>query len=289
MEVCKFINDNSLKNPLYKFHYILYEEEKSLSQEEYIQNLHDANNNSVEIEWLIKNIQAHFYKLVNTILNVLELQNLKHKKVNLNIDIEMTIVNLLEYFYIKKSTIIDLLDTFYIKLFSDSNIKKKKLVEAITKEMDDYLNLNTEVFTSYRNIHKDEILKVRDRIIHNEGYSIKVFVIDNELLFQVYNFDLDEQIYPNKLYSYYSEDELNFKAPLIKATDYMVIHLYNLFEYMDLYLEFLLSKKGFDINTLDNFYKSFINSSKYIIYMKNDLSLLEKKFKELDNTFNNIR
>lgn len=62
----------------------------------------------------------------------------------------------------------------------------------------------------------------------------------------------------------------------------MVSHLCNLFKYMDLYLEFLLSKKGFNINTLDSFYESFINSSKYIIYMKNDLSLLKNKFEELD-------
>ncbi len=281
MKICEYVTDNSLKNPLYKFHYVLYEEEQHYTPKEFFDNINNKDN-SVEIEWLIKNIQAHFYKLVNTILNILELQRLKKEKINLNIDIELTIVNLLEYFYIKKSTIIDLLDTFYIKFFTESSITKKKLVESITTEMDEFFNINTEVFTSYRNLHKDEILKVRDRIIHNEGYSIKGFVVDDELLFQVYNSELNEQIYPNKLYSYYSKNELEYKAPLIKVTDYMVSHLCNLFKYMDLYLEFLLSKKGFDINTLDSFYESFINSSKYITYMKNDLSLLENKFEELD-------
>lgn len=284
MKICEYVTDNSLKNPLYKFHYILYEKEQNNSPKNFF---NDNKDNSVEIEWLIKNIQAHFYKLVNTILNILELQKLKKEKTNINIDIEMTIVNLLEYFYIKKSTIIDLLDTFYIKFFTENNISKKKIVASIEKEINEFVDLNIEIFTSYRNLHKDEILKVRDRIIHNEGYSIKGFIIEDELLFQVYNSELDEQIYPHHLYSYYSKNELEYEAPFIKVTDYIVTHLCNLFKYIDLYLEFLLSKKGFDIKTLDSFYESFMNSSKYTTYIKNDLSLLKNKFEELDTKLTN--
>lgn len=181
MKICEYVTDNSLKNPLYKFHYILHEEAQNYTPKEFFDYLKNNNkDNSVEIEWLIKNIQAHFYKLVNTIINTLELQKLKKENINLNIDIEMTIVNLLEYFYIKKSTIIDLLDTFYIKFFTENNISKKKFVESITKEMDEFFNLNTELFTSYRNLHKDEILKVRDRIEPSEQSLLRGSVLKAE-------------------------------------------------------------------------------------------------------------
>lgn len=286
MEICNFVKNDHLKNPLYKFHYLLYNEDENLTIENFYKNLNTLDDNSIEIEWLIKNIQAHFYKLVNTILNTLVLENLKGQdKLNYNINLEMTIINLLEYFYIKKSTIIDLLDIFYMKFFPNTNINKKNLVEKITKEMTDYLNLNTSAFVSYRNIHKDEIIKIRDRIIHNEGYSIKAFIENNTFLFQVYDSNLDEKIFPNPLYSYYSVRELNHKPPLIQVTDYMVVHLCNIFNYIDLYLEFLLSKKEFDIHSINETFQTITDSSKYIMYKKNELSLLESKFIELNNKF----
>jgi len=281
MQICDYISDNNLKNPIYKFHYLMYQEPKKFSKEQFFEKLVD-DNDDINIEWLVKNIQAHFYKLVNTILNLLEFHNIQQdKNIHLNIDMEMTIVNLLEYFYIKKSTILDLLDIFY-KLSFTVNKNKKQLEEIISKEIKEYLNSEAETFSIFRNLHKDEILNVRNRIIHNEGYSIKGYIVNDEFLFQVYDSNLDEKIYPNPIYSYYSQNELSYKAPLIKVNDYLSFHLCILYKYMDIYLDFLLNKKEIKIDNIDESHKQFIDSSKYIMYTKSNLSPLEKKFKELE-------
>lgn len=279
-QICDYVHDNNLKNPMLKFHYILFEKSEDFSVESLIENL--QNNDANNIEWLVKNIQAHFYKLVNTVLNLLEFQNIQQEQnIKLKIDMEMTIVNLLEYFYIKKSTILDLLDIFY-KSFFDVNKNKSQLEQLITVEMEQYLNSKVEHYAIFKNLHKNEILKIRNRIIHNEGFSIKSYIQDNEFLFQVYDSNLDEQINPILVFSYYSQSELAYKPPLIKVAEYVTFQLCSLYKYMDLYLEFLLSKKGFNKDTIDGFYQQIINSSEYIIYRKNDLSLLQKMFAKID-------
>lgn len=283
MSICDYVNDNNLKNPMYKFHYIMYEENGNLSKEQFMQKIMNDNTDSIETEWLVKNIEAHFYKLVNAILNLLEFQNIKQEQdIKLNIDMEMTIVNLVEYFYIKQSTILDLLDVFY-KLFFNSNKPKKQLEETIRQEMEEYFGFEADDFSILRNLYKDEILNIRNRIIHNKGYSIKAYILENEFLFQVYDSNKDELINPYPIYSHYSQDELSHRAPLIKVNDYVTYHLCLLYKYIDIYLEFLLAKKGFDKNTIHRFYKTIIDSSKYIVYMQSDLSSLQKILQELES------
>jgi len=264
------VDDNTLINPMYKFGYILSTESQHYT------------DNASNIEWLVKNINAHFLKLMNTVLNLLELENARRtQNLNINIDMQMTIINLLEYFYIKKSTILDLLDIFY-KLFSNTEEHKRRLDEIITEEIKTYLNSEAEYFSEFKKLHKDEILRIRNRIIHNEGYSIKSYIENDLFLFQVYDSDLDEKLEPYFIYSHYSMDELSYKPPLIRVNDYIVSQLCNLYEYIDIYLEFLLSRQGFDRDRIEEIYIKIIESSKYIYYTKCNLSLLMAKFKELE-------
>ena len=76
----------------------------------------------------------------------------------------------------------------------------------------------------YRNeFLKNGILDIRNRIIHDNGYSIKVFKMDDNIFsFQVYDLDLNEHIKVNEVYSYYDLKLLNINPPLIIVENYIV-------------------------------------------------------------------
>ena len=116
----KIVTGNSVINPFHKILYLFLNEaisNEKLSQDEYISKLKEYEN-GYNLEWLNKNIDAHYQKLLNTILNILRVQKLfkENKKIDcIDIDWEFTMQNWLEYFFIKKSTLIELTDLFYEK------------------------------------------------------------------------------------------------------------------------------------------------------------------------------
>ena len=279
------IDENSIYNPFYKILELFMNEaleNEQLSQEEYYKKVLEYKE-GYNLEWLNKNINAHYHKLINTILNILEVQNLVKNEtdINCNIDIEFSIQNWLEYLFIKQSTLIELLDTFYEKYFDIKFKNKKEREDSIVKEFKKYLKVD---ISDARDIFKEEILNVRDRIIHDNGYSVQVFKMNDDILtFQVYDSEVEEVKYLNEIYSYYPKNEWDYKPPMIKMENYLLYSLINFNLYVENLVNLMIIKSNNDTKNsefMKNIIESGKYSGKYIIFHKN---LLREKTIDLLN------
>jgi len=193
--------------------------------------------------------------------------------------------NWLEYFFIKKSTLIELTDLFYEKYFDLKFKNKQQREQHILNEFKEYMGKEIKEF---RDFLKKEILNVRNRIIHDDGYSIKIYKMnDNVFTFQIYDSDLNEVKRVNKIYSYYSLNELDIKPPLINLEIYITYSLVLFILYVEIFLDFFIKKANINSDDLKRYKKIPGLNNNYILFMRN-VSILKEKIKELKVYFQNV-
>lgn len=270
------LDNHTIKNP---FQMIFYLENK---------------NQEYDIEWLLKNMRTHYSKLFITVENILEAQSYISNKDNnkLNIFNAFSLSTFLEYFYIKKSTIIDLLDILYIKYFG-IRIKNKKEIESILqKDFSLYFKEGTDKYAFFRNHFKENILEVRNRIIHDQGYSTRVFKMDDNILtFEIANSENNTILSNiNSVFSYYdkpdlilSETNINVSflhTPLLILTNYVTFHLYVLFEYIQIIINLIIQKSNVSLE-LKKWEEQLFKSTEYS-HSDMSLSKLKEKLNEIE-------
>lgn len=188
--------------------------------------------NDRELDWTIKNLSANFQKLYGCTINLLQVQNfyLNNKSQNY-MDLATLCTNSVEYFFLKINTIFEICYQIYVKLCDPKKIAKQSKHEHLEIEFDNYRRITGReiAFDWYEPINA-----VRNRIAHG-GFSIKSFLYEDFLLFQVYNRDLDEQILDN--FGYLVHDK-----PLVYVDLYTTFYTTKTHQYIREFLEFVINR-----------------------------------------------
>ena len=287
----KIVIENSIINPFYRILDLFFNEainNEKLSQDEYIDKLKEYEKD-YNIEWLNKNIDSHYQKLLNTTLNILKVQKQfkENKKIDcIDINWEFTMQNWLEYFYIKKSTLIELTDLFYEKYFNLKFKNKREREQHILNEFKKYMGEDVKEFRD--KFFKKEILEVRNRIIHDNGYSIKIYKMDDNIFtFQIYDFDLNEVKKVNEIYSYYPLNGLDIRPPLIILEMYVTYSLVLFILYVEIFLDFFAKKANINFDNLKK-YKEIVGFNNCILFFGSDISILKENIEKLKVYFQNV-
>ncbi|WP_124577540.1 hypothetical protein [Burkholderia contaminans] len=185
-----------------------------------------------ELDWTIKNLSANFQKLYGCTANLLQAQNfyLKNKTQNY-MDLATLCTNSVEYFFLKINTIFEICYQLYAKLCPLQKRAKQPKHEHLEIEFDNYRK------TTGRDITLDwyePINTVRNRIAHG-GFSIKSFLDEGFLFFQVYDRELSEQIFDNFGY-------LAHNKPLVYVDLYTTFYATKTHQYIHEFLAFLINK-----------------------------------------------
>ena len=277
------IDEYSLKNPFEKSFFF------------------DFSKNDDEINWLEKNLFAHHNKLLRNVFTILEAQeNIRIKEENAKQSLEMrrfdqlSMVIFLEYFYIKESTMLELLDRLYMLCLDiDKKTKKAEIEKMIYQDMEAFLKNDSKNGIFIREEIKSNIINIRNRIVHENGYSTRVFLNEGIYTFEIANSQNETILnYINSVFSYYKLDNLiieenekiHFIHPLLlRLTNYVVYYYYILHRYIDITHDLILKKANIDTN-LDDFEKGWYSTLKYISF-DDSLKLLSNKLSELDDLF----
>ena len=276
------IDEYSLKNPFKKLFFF------------------DFSKND-EITWLEKNLFAHYNKLLRNVFTILEAQeNIRIKEENAKQSLEMrrfdqlSMVISLEYFYIKESTMLELLDRLYMLCFDiDKKTKKAEIEKMIYQDMETFLKNDSKNGIFIREEIKSNIINIRNRIVHENGYSTRVFLNEGIYTFEIANSQNETILdYIDSAFSYYKLDNLIIEenekihfmhTPLLRLTNYVVYYYYILHRYIDIIHDLILKKANIDTN-LGNFEKGCYSTFKYISF-DDSLKLLSNKLSELDDLF----
>ncbi|WP_238290114.1 hypothetical protein [Caballeronia novacaledonica] len=212
-----------------------------------------------ELDWTIKNLSANFQKLYGCTINLLQVQNFDfNDKSDSNVDLATLCTNLIEYFFLKINTIWELCYQIYLKLCDPKKTSKRSKHEYLEIEFDNYRrSTGREITLDWY----EPINAVRNRIAHG-GFSIKSFLSDDFLLFQVYNRDLDEQIV-DKL-GYVVHDK-----PLVYVDLYTTFYTTKTHQYIQEFLAFVINRMGNVGSTdegLDILDRELRNSGKALYY-----------------------
>ena len=236
---------------------------------------------------------------------ILEAQeNIRIKEENAKQSLEMrrfdqlSMVIFLEYFYIKESTILELLDRLYMLCLDiDKKTKKSEIEKMIYQDMETFLKNARKLSDTYkdnnRNIPWNAIYGLRNRIVHENGYSTRVFLNEGIYTFEIANSQNETILnYIDSVFSYYKLDNLIIEenekihfmhTPLLRLTNYVVYYYYILHRYIDIIHDLILKKANIDTN-LDDFEKDWYSTLKYISF-DDSLKLLSNKLSELDDLF----
>lgn len=260
----------------------------------------DFLKNAEEITWLEKNLFAHHNKFLCNVFIILEVQeNTRIKEKNAKQPLKMrlfdpsSMVIFLEYFYIKSSTILELLDWLYrICLDIDEKTKKVEVEKMIYQDMETFLKNDSKSGIFIREEIKNNIINIRNRIVHENGYSTRVFLNEGIYTFEIANSQNETILnYIDSVFSYYKFDNLiieenekiYFKhTPLLRLTNYVVYYYYILHRYIDIIHDLILKKVNIDTN-LDDF--GMYSMSEYILFQDDPLKLLSNKLSEMDDLF----
>ena len=171
------IDEYNLKNPFEKSYFFNF------------------SKNDDGITWLEKNLVAHHNKLLCNVFTILEAQeNIRIKEENAKQSSnmrrfdELSMVIFLEYFYIKESTILELLDRLYMLCLGiDKKTKKTEIEKMIYRDMETFLKNDSKNGIFIREEIKSNIINIRNRIVHENGYSTRVFLNEGIYTFEIAN------------------------------------------------------------------------------------------------------
>lgn len=264
-------------------------------------NFFDFSKNTEEITWLEKSLSAHYKKLLYNVFAILETQDdirIKGKNAKQPLEIgysndQFPMVIFLEYFYIKVSTIVELLDRLYaLCLGIDERIKKPEIEKMIYQDMEAFLENDNKSGVLIREEIKSNIINIRNRIIHENGYSTRVFLMEG-----IYTFEIaDSQNIPilnyiDSVLSYRELDDLIIKeneeicfqhTPLLRLTNYVVYYYYILHRYIGIIHDLIIKKVNIDTG-LNDLKKRMYSTSEYISCFNESIKLLSNKLSEMDN------
>lgn len=105
-------------------------------------------------------------------------------------NVQIVSLNLIEYFFIKMGTIYDNCYEAFFFLF-EPKIPNRKIKHKFLE--DEFYKYNQETGDDLSMEWYSSVNNVRNRIVHG-GYSVKTFIEDGRILFQVYNSNLDVQL-----------------------------------------------------------------------------------------------
>ena len=250
---------------------------------------------------------VHHNKLLHNVFIILEAQDkIRIKEKNAKQPLEMkpfdqfSMVIFLEYFYIKGSTILELLDRLYaLCLDIDKKTKKAEIEKMICQDMEAFLKNNGKNGIFIREEIKSNIINIRNRIVHENGYSTRVFLKGGIYTFEIADSQNKTILnYIDSVFSYYELDyliiEKNEKiyfryTPLLRLANYVVYHYYILHRYIYVIHDLIIRKTNIDTN-LDDFEKGVYSGYEYIPFYDDSLyddslELLSNKLSEMDNLF----
>lgn len=227
------VNAKRVDSPMYKLVMYLNKYEPDLLDNE-------------KIQFLIKNLKTHFKKLFYTIAHI--------DKVQKDIDFikrydraSVVSISSVEYCYYKISTIFDIAYQIADELIFPSKKENNRYV-FLEKKFEAYAD---ELVALQLGWYKS-LNKIRNKIVHGgitvNPYYINDECVKNRICFQAYNFNLDDLIEVNCMYSNKYNNGINF------ADNYFVFHTHLLYSYLTDFFEFVLIElnqgKGHDVENL---------------------------------------
>lgn len=233
----------------------------------FIQSQNKELLNDDEYMILFGNLKTHFLKLFYSVIHIYDIQKDNDFMVHYN-QTKFVGTMLVEYPYIKLSTIWDIAYQIGNKLTNLKNPKGNKY-EELEREFSAYAKkFNNLNISWYR-----EVNKIRNRIVHG-GIKITPFYLDkneqkikNRLCFQAYNYQLNDLITVNYLYSNMHNNDINF------ADNYFALYTNVLYCYLIDFFDFILLKlcDKYNLNSTDfnehensNIYKTLgLNDGQY--------------------------
>lgn len=227
------VNAKRIDSPIYKLVMYLNKYEPELLDNE-------------KIQFLFKNLKTHFKKLFYTIAHIDKIQK-DSDFIKRHDQTSIISISSVEYCYYKISTIFDIAYQIADELIFPNN-KKDSKYDFLEKKFETYANkLIALQLDWYKNLNK-----IRNKIVHG-GITVNAFYVNDErvrkrICFQAYNFDLDDLIEANCMYSNRHNNNINF------ADNYFVFHTHLLYSYLTDFFEFVLMElsqdKSHDVENL---------------------------------------
>lgn len=227
------LNAKRIDSPAYKLIMYLNKYEPGL--------LDDEN-----IQFLFKNLKTHFKKLFYAITYIDKVQR-NSDFIDAHDQTAIVSISSIEYCYYKISTIFDIAYQIADSLIFPRK-KEGNRYEYLEGRFDEYANkLIALQLGWYKNLNA-----IRNKIVHG-GIAVNPFYINDELVkkricFQAYNFDMDDLIEINSMYSNRYNNNINF------ADNYFTFHTHLLYSYLTDFFEFVLMElnknKGHDVGDL---------------------------------------
>ncbi|PQL06529.1 hypothetical protein CG436_16480 [Pantoea ananatis] len=226
------VSAKKVNSPLFKIIMYLNKYDESV--------LYDEN-----LQHLFKNLSTHFKKLfyMTTYIHKIQKDEEALKKYN---GTAVVSISSIEYCYYKISTIWDIAYQIAEYLIFPGKLKMKKY---------DYLNARfKEYITSRPGLDFKwyiKLNKIRNRIVHG-GITVNPFYIDDnnvkqKICFQAYDFQLNDLIVKNSMYSNVYNNFINF------ADYFFTFHTHLLYTFLIDFFEFILIEfnKGKEYNLED--------------------------------------
>lgn len=227
------VNAKRIDSPTYKLIMYLNKYEPDLLEGE-------------EIQFLFKNLKTHFKKLFYTISYIDKIQK-NSDFMDVHDQSGIVSVSAVEYCYYKISTIFDIAYQVADKLIFPKK-KGGNKYEYLESRFEAYAkNLIALQIGWYKSLNN-----IRNRIVHG-GITVNPFYVNDErvksrICFQAYNFDLDDLVEVDFMYSNRCNNNINF------ADNYFTFHTHLLYSYLTDFFEFVLielsKNKGHDVEDL---------------------------------------
>ena len=210
---------------------------------EYLNDYHEDKLKNTNLEFLIKNLRTHFYKLIYSITNLSKIQsdNDLLKKYNSS---GIVLTQPIEYCFYKISTIRDIAYQIADKLIDFSSERNTYNLENPKKEMTGHSFISYK-FENYNNTHSTKISiewfkiinKIRNRIAHG-GINVMPFYLKDKGLacFQAYDKNLEDIIPVDYYYSNRDNNNINY------TDNFFGLHAHALYSYLIEFFDFVISE-----------------------------------------------
>ncbi len=206
----------------------------------YLNKYEEERLDNEKLQFLLKNIQTHFKKLLYTVcfINKIQKDEAAIKKYD-----QTSIVSIqnIEYCYYKISTIWDVSFQIADELIFPKKKGKDKYSYLEERFKDYEKNLTSLKIEWYRKFNV-----IRNRIVHG-GITVNPFYINDKnvkhrICFQAYDFNLNDMVEQNYYYSNIYNNNINY------ADNYFTMYTHVLYSYLTDFFRFVLLEISKDSN-----------------------------------------
>lgn len=209
----------------------------------YLNDYHEDRIQNTNLEFLIKNLTTHFYKLIYSITNLSEIQGDKDlfKKYNSS---GIVLAQPTEYCFYKISTVRDIAYQIADKLIDFSSERNTYNLENPKKEMTRYSFLSYK-FEQYNETQSTQISvdwfkninKIRNKVVHGGVNIMPFYLKDKELAcFQAYDKNLEDIIPVDYYYSNRYNNNINY------TDNFFGLYAHALYSYLTEFFSFVISE-----------------------------------------------